>query len=162
MKKSLFILFITLTTHLFTQTDSLNWKLKLNECSASLGYIFQKEHVFEFGIKFDYYNQNKKFNIRQSLSLIAGAQLTSHTKTKYIAPFGTLRYLHPFSDMIGGVITTSYSFRKELGVNSNIITPEIGININQVATFSYGYNFFIDNSNPWLSHHRFALRLMFQ
>ena len=55
---------------------------------------------------------------------------------------------------------TTYSYRNELGVNSNIITPELGININQF-TISYGYNFFLDNPNLWISNHRLALRLMY-
>ena len=161
MKKVLFIFLITISSAAYSQEDSLQWKFKLNECKASLGYVFQKEHLFEFGFKFDYYNQEKKFRIRQGFSLIAGGQLARHNKISYLAPFASIRYLHPFGDNVGGVIMTSYCHRRELEINSNIITPEIGINFNQF-TISYGYNFFIDNPNPWISAHRIALRLMYQ
>lgn len=144
----------------YCQVDSTDWNLRISGCTLSNGYIFQKEHIYEVGVKIDYINDNSKYRISENLSLILGGQVTRHNSSTYLNPFGSLRYLRPFSDRFGGIVSISYSYRKELGLVSNTITPEIGVNINQVTTISYGYNFFLDNKFAWVSKSRLAIRFM--
>lgn len=159
IKRTLLYLFLFFNCQVFAQTVSSSWRLKINECLLSNGYIYQKEHVYEVGLKIDYIKENKK-NIAENISLIVGGQVARHNKTTYFNPFGTIRYLRPITDRIGSVLAVSYSYRKELGMRSNTFTPEVGININGISTISYGYNIFEDNKVKYLSKHRIAFRLM--
>ncbi len=161
MRKIAFLyLFLFLSCSVLAQSDSSNWKLKINDCRLSNGYIYQKEHLYEVGFKVDYINENKRFHTAENISLILGGQITRHNKTTYLNPFGTIRYLGPFSKRIGGVLALSYSYGKELSQRLNTLTPELGININGVATISYGYNVCLDERFEYISKHRMAIRLM--
>lgn len=156
-KISFITIIVLLSNFLFGQSDSTRWKLKINDCTASLGYFYQGEHFFEAGLKIDYiqYKTKKK----QNISLIPGIQYTKHNGIAYANPYIMLRYFKPVSMKIACVFSVSYNYRKILGVTSSALTPEIGININHVATFNYGYNIFPDNKYDWTLPHRFAFRL---
>lgn len=140
------------------QTDSNKWKLKINDCKAALGYFYQGEHFMEGGFKIDFTQDGSKNY--QNFSLIPGGQLTKHLKCVYINPFVMVRYFKPLSKKISVVGSVSYNYRKILDVISSSVTPEIGINLNHIATISYGYNMFLDNKYDWTSQHRVAFRLM--
>lgn len=159
MNKVFFILLIIFfkTNLLFGQSDSTKWSLKINDCIASLGYFYQGEHFFEAGLKIDY-TQNKTQQ-KQNISLIPGIQFTKHNEIAYLNPYVMLRYFKPINMKIACVFSVSYNYRKILGLTSSAVTPEIGININHVATFSYGYNILPDNRYTWTLPHRFAFRL---
>jgi hypothetical protein len=151
------IMFLLVTKSLLGQSDSTKWTLKINDCITSLGYFYQGEHFFEAGLKIDLI-QNKTIQ-KQNISLLPGIQYTKHSGIAYVNPYVMLRYFKPVSKKIACVFSVSYNYRKILGVTSTSVTPEIGININHVATFSYGYNIFPDNRYTWTLPHRFALRI---
>jgi hypothetical protein len=160
MRTSCFILgyFFFVVSVKAQQADSTRWKFGLNDCKLSIGYLYQEEHVFEAGIKFDY-KQGKKWPVK-TISVIPGIQYTKNEGIAYINPYVMLRYFHPLNKKIAVAGSTSWNYRKERNITSSAITPEIGIVINSVGNFSYGYNLFIDNKFPGTSPHRLAFRLM--
>lgn len=152
------VIISTLNFKLIGQTDSSKWKLKVNDCKAALGYFYQGEHFMEGGFKIDF-TQNNSRNY-QNISLIPGGQLTKHDKNVYVNPFVMLRYFKPLNKKVSVIVSASYNYRKILNIASTSITPEFGINLNHIATISYGYNIFIDNKYDWTLPHRIAFRLM--
>ena len=164
-------MFIVVKTNAQTDTTKIPKKgtVRISNCQGSMGYFYQGEHFFEGGIKIDYVKYKSKLS--RNISFITGGQITKHKSAVYINPYVMLRGYIPLTKSsdkytilqnTGLVVSVSYNYRKVLGETSQAITPEIGFNINQTATFSYGYNFFINNKYSWATNNRFALRIMFR
>ena len=160
MKHTSFLFFLFVIVHVNAQSESSVSKLKLGNVFMSNGYVFQKESLYEGGVKVDLITDINNYHIKPTFSMIMGGQVSRYNNVTYLNPFGMLRYFKPIRNKFSFVVSISYSYRKILGLVSNTITPEIGLNFNQMVTFGYGYNFFIDNQYDWVSKSRLALRLM--
>lgn len=138
--------------------DNTKWKLEWNVGKFSLGFLYHSSSLFQFGIKIDY----RKGYTKENLAFIPGVQLSKHNGVSYLDPFGMLRFFKPFhdNDILGAVLSVSYSYSKVLGVTSNIITPEAGLNFLNFVTISYGYNVFLDHKYAWVSPNRISITLM--
>lgn len=131
--------------------------LLLNNCKLSIGYIYQKEHCFESGIKLDLQTDKSKLNFP---SIIIGATGSRHEQINSLGIFESFRFLRVFNKQVGGFMSFSHNFRFYPSENIHLLTPEIGFNWMNILNFSYGYNLPLSSTNTSISSNRLAVRLM--
>ena len=81
-------------------------------------------------------------------------------KVSYISPTIAIRYLKPIKGKYSFATSITYNYQKVRNINSQSISPEIGINHSSGITLSYGYNFFIDNKFNWVNPNKLSFKIM--
>ena len=156
-----FISILYFNSFTIAQSDSTQWKLGISP-EPYIGYLYQGEHALEFGLKIDYKNTAEvaREQYHKNLSLIIGPRFTWHNKVSYISPTIAIRYLKPIKGKYSFATSITYNYQKVRNINSQSISPEIGINHSSGITLSYGYNLFIDNKFNWVNPNKLSFKVM--
>jgi hypothetical protein len=129
------------------------WEFGLSDSRASLGYVYDGNHYFEYGVRFDL---KKKYNYLFTTSLIPGLQMTKSNYVSYVNPFVTARCYIDIDLPV--IILVSINREKRLGEICYKLTPEAGFG-DGLWSFTVGCNFLMRYAFSETEMFRVSLRL---